>query len=370
MHAFRRRLMLLPLVTVMALSGTVQSVGPVAAMAVGPYGYGTHTGHYGRHWILDTYDQSTEYPAVTCRYDNTLKLRKVSIRPPVVFAYDRSGHLDRQDVAWRAVVEYSTTPITGPWTEAGRTPLQTRSTTDERAASFRAASFTIPATPALPSDAVVRVTYRMWWYSSSTGDINGRATDGVYWLGVRTPFGSDMTDGWCEAGVLPTAVLEPYGYGTHEGHYGAHWILDAVGPHPEYPAVTCVYGAPAGYDLLRLRIRGPIILAYDRTGGPDTRYVGWKARIQKWDGTSWLTIGSTSTSRKKATDTHWPTFQVKTFHYHDGSLVEQIRVVYTLYWYGSDGHTVTARASHYPKWYAWSNGGDSTDSCPNHLISG
>jgi len=153
MHPFRRRLMSVPMVALMALSGISMSIGPVSAMASPPYGYGTHSGHYGRHWILDMYDQSTEYPAVTCRYDGALKLRTLSIRPPVVFGYDRTSHLDHQDVAWRAVVEYSTTPGTGPWIESGRTALQTMSTTDEEAAAFRSATFTIPNGSPLPSDA-------------------------------------------------------------------------------------------------------------------------------------------------------------------------------------------------------------------------
>ncbi len=369
MPRFPRRLMGVPMIIVLALSGSVLAGGQVAAKEASPYGYGVHSGNYGRHWVLDMYDQSTEYAAVACRYDHSLKLRSLSIRPPVVFADDRTSHLDHQHVAWRAVVEYSTTPATEPWSELGRTHLETRSTTDEQAASFHGAVFSVPG-GALPSDSVVRVTYRMWWYSASTGDIDGRASDGVYWLRIRTPFGSSLTDGWCEAGELPAGTVEPYGFGTHEGHFGDHWILDGVGPNPEYPAVTCVYSAPEdGYNLTRLRIRGPIILAYDRTDGSDTRYVGWKARIQEYDGSHWVTIGTTSTSKAKASDTHWPTFQTKSHDYDIGHVVLQIRVVYLLFWYASDGHTVVARATHYPKWYARSTGGKTTNSCPNHLLT-
>ena len=150
MHPVRRHLVCASMVILLVLSGTVMSGGGVSAKAALPYGYGTHSGHYGRHWVLDMYDQSTEYPAVTCRYDSALKLRSLSIRPPVVFAYDRTSHLDRQDVAWRAVVEYSTTPGVGPWIEAGRTPLRTASTTDERAAAFGAETFTFPKHPGAP----------------------------------------------------------------------------------------------------------------------------------------------------------------------------------------------------------------------------
>ena len=371
MHPFRRRLMCALMIVLLALSGAVASVGEVAAMAAPPYGYGVHTGHYGRHWVLDMYDQSTEYAAVGCRYDHALKLRSISVRPPVVLAYDRTSHVDRQHVAWRALIEYSTTPDVEPWTELGRTPLETRSATDHEAAAFHGATFTVPGSPVLPSDTVVRVTYRMWWYSARTGAINGRASDGVYWLRIRTPFGNSLDDGWCAASTTPVGIVLPYGYGTHTGPFGAHWILDGVGPHPEYPAVTCAYDFGQSIPLLkRLRIRGPVMLSYDRTSGPDTRYVGWKARIQAFDGASWVTIGSTSTSKAKATDSHWPTFKTKTFTYHPGSIRQQIRVVYALYWYGSDGHTVVARATHFPKWYAWSNGGDSTDGCYNTLLSG
>ena len=359
------------MVILLALAGSLMSVGEVLAAATPPYGYGPHTGHYGRHWVLDMYDSSTEYPAVSCRYDDTLKIRSVSIRPPVVFAYDRTHHLDRQDVAWRAVVEYSATPGVGPWTELGRTPLEIRSATDETAATFHRATFAIPGHPALPSDAAIQVIYRMRWYSASTGDVNGRASDGVYWLRIQTPSGSSLNDGWCDAGPLPTGTLVPYGYGTHEGPFGAHWILDGVGPHPEYPAVTCIYDSGQPVPLLqRLRIRGPIILSYDRTSGPDTRYVGWKARIQVWDGTSWATRATTSTSKAQATDSHWPTFQTKSHSYHTGSVDELVRVVYSLYWYGSDGHTVVARATHFPKWYGYSDGSDTTDSCHSRLPTG
>ena len=112
------------------------------------------------------------------------------------------------------------------------------------------------------------------------------------------------------------------------------------------------------------------MLAYDRTAGPDARNVGWKARIQRWDGSSWVTVATTSISKAKATDTHWPTFQTKTVNYHEGLLVDQIRVVYSLYWYGADGHTVKATATHFPKWYAWSNGSKVIDSCTSRVLTG
>ncbi len=374
MHTLRRRMLLAPMVVVMALSAGVVSVAPVSAAAAQPYGYGVHSGDYGRHWILDMYDQSTEYPAVSCRYDHARKLRSLSIRPPVVYAHDRSSHLDRQYLAWRAYIQSSTTPSSEPWDEVGRTPLEVKSATDETSAAFGPASFVIPTEPGLPSDAVVRVIYRMWWYWPNKGDISGRASDGVYWLRVRTPFESGLTDGWCDTLMGPAAVLDPYGYGTHEGRYGAHWILDGVGPNPEYPAVTCVYDLESppdpGYRLLRFRIRGPVMLAYDRTDGADTRYVGWRARIQLLDGSSWVTIDHTPTSRARASDTHWPSFDNRTYTVGAGRRDDQLRVVFDLFWYGADGVTVQARATHFPKWYAWNNGGRTTDYCRGQLLTG
>lgn len=147
------------------------------ASAAGPF-EGPHIGHYGQHWLLS----SSEYPTLTCIYDGTGVLHRIRLRRPIVFAYDgRPGKLDRQDVAWRFIVEYNAADGSATYSDwpdwpGGHSSLKHAFATDLDPAPFRSRSFTLASKPATDgSQDVFRVSYRLFWYRN--GSVDGRTTD-------------------------------------------------------------------------------------------------------------------------------------------------------------------------------------------------
>jgi hypothetical protein len=76
---------------------------------------------------------------------------------------------------------------------------------------------------------------------------------------------------------VSAAPADPY-YGPHSGNFGVHTLID---DRHGNNGVTCVY-AP-NHDLHKLKIRRPIVFAYDRTAGVDTQWVGWRYVVEYID---------------------------------------------------------------------------------------
>jgi len=149
-----------------------------------------------------------------------------------------------------------------------------------------------------------------------------------------------------------------YGYGPHTDDVGLHWILDAPGPDPERPAVVCTYGGP-GLELKKMLIRQPVLFA-DVSDGARTQRVGWRAVIQRANGPGgpWQTYGQTSVTKAPATGQFPADLLPKTFDFPAN--VEQYdlyRVLYKLFWYGSNGTTIVDQAWHRPLWYGTQGAG-------------
>src|SRR3954470_19195243 len=76
------------------------------ALADRPVG---HSGQTGAHSLTD----SDETAGARCRYDGDSNLDRVLVRPPTMFARDRSAARDQQWVGWRVELRYR--PLSGSW---------------------------------------------------------------------------------------------------------------------------------------------------------------------------------------------------------------------------------------------------------------
>jgi len=144
----------------------------------------------------------------------------------------------------------------------------------------------------------------------------------------------------------PMAAADP----SDTGNVGVHTLID----NTEYPAVTCIYHNP-GDLLYKMKVRPPIMFAFDRTGGTDTQTVGWRFRIQRattasgstdyapfYTSLKWKTI--TTDRRAAQLVGHGYVFASQTpgFRY---------RVAYDLYWYYPTASTVDGKAVHFNTYY-------------------
>jgi hypothetical protein len=143
--------------------------------------------------------------------------------------------------------------------------------------------------------------------------------------------------------TAPTTAADP----ADTGNVGVHTLIDTT----EYPAVSCIYDV--GYLLTKMKVRPPIIFAFDRTGGTDTETVGWRFRIQQTpNGFATYTPYYTSPKWKAVTTDrraaplvgHGYTFapQVSGYRY---------RVLYDLYWYYPGATTLDGKAVHLNTYY-------------------
>lgn len=105
------------------------------------------------------------------------------------------------------------------------------------------------------------------------------------------------------------AGLPPYWLGPESGHYGTHMLLD----NGEYPGATCIYDS--GHFLHKIKVRAPIVFAFDRTHGTDSETVGWRYVIEDNSGkvntstyNDWPNVAVGLTHKATATDqadAHW-----------------------------------------------------------------
>jgi hypothetical protein len=332
------------------LAGVLTAVVGAPAAAQGGFdGAGAHTGKQGLHWLLDTWDAPPEYPAVTCRYTAGFKLRRLEIRPPVMFAEVSEGPRT-QRVGWRAIVQSAET-AGGPWSTYRNLPLVKASATGKVTAPFR------PVATDLPSDVdehvYYRVLYRLFWYGPNGTTQTGRADHRPSLYGVRGPGFNQWVARQCEALLSGVTAGVPAPPLQHTGKVGPHWILDTPGTPVEYPAVTCDYDSNG--LLSRMRIRRPIVLARNTGPGVQRQDVAWKALIQYTPANSgfeeWYPFGETKTTRRSASELDWANWLPRVFDTPQPKGIIGLRVVYRMTWFKGTTNQVVGRAEHAPVAY-------------------
>lgn len=168
---------------------TLSLVAPAAVSADTPV---SHRGSFGAHALIDT----VEYPGATCRYDDDLNAARVRVRPPTVFARDRSSARDLQWVGW--VVELQYQPDGGSFSTVQRSSAVKVMALDDTPAPFRQRTVTIERPRGSGS---WRVVSRMIWYkpgTSRTWQGTARHRVSVY----DYPLGEPGAIAYCPAGLL------------------------------------------------------------------------------------------------------------------------------------------------------------------------
>jgi hypothetical protein len=144
----------------------------------------------------------------------------------------------------------------------------------------------------------------------------------------------------------PAAAETP---GPHSGNVGVHALIDTN----QFPGVTCVFHTTPDDLLHRIKVRAPIVYAYDRTTGTDTEWVGWRFRIQtSTNGTDWTDApgGVSSFVKVQATDQYnaqWSTRVYVVPQPPAGSY----RAVVNIRWYYPTASHVDGRSVRYPTYY-------------------
>ena len=153
----------------------------------------SHRGSVGAHSLTD----SQEYPGASCRYDRDMNVARVTVRPPTVFARDRSTGRDHQSVGW--VVELQYQPASGgSWSTVQKSSVATATAWDDTPAPLRQRSVTIAHPKGSGS---WRVVVRMLWYRPGTSGVwQGTARHRV--SAYDYPLAPPGAISFCPAGIL------------------------------------------------------------------------------------------------------------------------------------------------------------------------
>lgn len=159
-------------------------------------------GKVGRHRLVDTETR----PGAVCRYDAGGALLGVVVRPPVMFAVDRTARRDRQPVAWQAVLQEGLTSDPAPaidvWEHAAVSPRQIARAADDTRAAFSRMGIRHPGIV----DAEYRVRVRMGWLRPrDPSKLMGKSVHQVDFYRLGGPGGSgEVAAGSCPGGPTPT----------------------------------------------------------------------------------------------------------------------------------------------------------------------
>jgi hypothetical protein len=347
---------------------------PVAAGVPGdPYGEGDRTGAWGLHWILDSAEEDPEYPAATCRYDALGRLTAIKIVQPVLFA-EVSGGPRTQQVGWRADVYSVDSPVGGSGDPVGSTSVSRAFATGKLPADL------LPKTWKAGADATVhqayRIVYRLFWYDAE-GDVTGTAAHWPYTYGETDGSFRELNRQRCpsQRKAVP-ANVGPAGWDPilHAGKPGKHWLLDNVGPNPQYPAITCRFDETG--MLTGIRARRPIVLARDAGAGIQSQDVGWVLRVEgaltedDAQAEDFQPIASTPMIRKRATERLWADFLPRTVSRTSAwSSYHAVRLVYRLRWYAPGGTKPKGTAEHAARWHARDLDGTLDDSAYAYCVT-
>jgi hypothetical protein len=153
----------------------------------------SHSGLLGAHSLTDSW----EYPGVRCSYDEHQNAARIRVRPPTVFARDRSSGRDSQWVGWRIELQYHPDEG-GSWSTVQKSSVVTAKAWDDQAASFRQRTVTV-AHPR--GSGRWRVVARMLWYRPGTdSDRQGMARHRFTFYDY--PLTEPGAASFCPAGIL------------------------------------------------------------------------------------------------------------------------------------------------------------------------
>lgn len=354
------------------------TVGAGPALAGAPIGdptFGPHTGTYGLHALVDTF----EYPAARCVYGSDNLLKSIRIRKPIIYGVDRTSGTDTQTVGWRYRIEYQDVATAGGyanWPDWYVSPIVKTTASDAHNAQFQLRTFTFGG--GVSSHTYYRVSMEMLWYYPNSTTLNGKAVHlpnyyydakGGSGYAAATDFGcpnhylppftsSSRASGSASPGVGPSFTGDPTS-GPHSGNFGVHALIDSG----EYAGATCFYGAD--HLLKKISYRRPIVYGFDRTGGTDTQSVGYKATIEYYDGTppsgytNWPDVHVGSLVKTQTTDKYNAQWSPGSYVFgsYDVTQHSYYRVSYTLLWYYPSSTNQDGRAVHQPFWYQIVNSG-------------
>ena len=142
--------------------------------------------------------------------------------------------------------------------------------------------------------------------------------------------------------AAPAAADGPTGTptATSSGHVGHHHLVDTVSS----PGATCTYATPPAPDwVTQIHMRAPVARA---RAGRSSQRIGFRYRIQAWDGSAFHDIRTSSIQTRTATPTSDASFTGRSITIHGFQHPEwqAFRVRVDLLWYSGSG-AVIGRAS-------------------------
>lgn len=149
-----------------------------------------HSGNYGVHTLID----NGEYPGTTCVYYNTQSndfLRSMVVRPPIVYAVDRTSGVDTQTVGWKYTIQYTSDNTT--WHPLATSTLVKATATDHTNARFGSRTYDFAPFPPYAYRVVVHI---LWFYPTSSVK-NGSAAHLVGYYQGAGPGVSFVNPGLC-----------------------------------------------------------------------------------------------------------------------------------------------------------------------------
>lgn len=177
------------LVTAVAIALAAASIGPGQVLADTERG---HNGLVGAHSLTDT----NVTTGARCNYatgDGREGAATVRVRPPDVFARNRTGGIDSQIVGWKVNVQQSENFT--DWYTDYNSPTSRAQATDASHASF------VGKTVNVPFNLFVRIRVVMYWYRPGAPTVQeGRAIHAVdHYIRYLDGTFEDKVTGYCPA---------------------------------------------------------------------------------------------------------------------------------------------------------------------------
>jgi hypothetical protein len=135
----------------------------LVVVAPGVVSADTLVSRYARHGSNSLNDTS-DAPGATCTYQQGFgnDLRSIKVRPPNVYARNRSSGVDNQNVAWRVLIQRQDPTPNGGWVTVYRSDPISGTATDATPAAF--SEQTIPYEVTNDDPAAYRALVKMIWY--------------------------------------------------------------------------------------------------------------------------------------------------------------------------------------------------------------